>query len=383
MTTSLADATAAAMARPRTLAIFGPSRDGAACRTDGFVLEGIPIACAVVEGAPVAFDPQDPGNTRKVLVRKRAFSCNYRDRALILSLALNAPPGSWCAIGSDFVAEVVAVGGDVRALRPGQRVIGNAAYPHSGVDGVRPGVPTNTASREFDVFHESKLYPITAEIPDEVAAGFTIGAQTTYSMIRRLGLSDGERVLVTGGRSNTSLFALAALARRSVEVHVSTTSPRHAEALRRAGASEVVVLKRDRPDFKADAAVQRVLRQGGYNGVIDPFADVNLALMPEIMAMGGRYVTCGVYDQHTRLTGGTAVIAKPDSGLILQMMMKNLSIMGNCIGLEADLAAAVADAAAGRLPVMVDSVHTGDPGAFFDRTYNAPERFGKVVFRYV
>jgi hypothetical protein len=64
-------------------------------------------------------------------------------------------------------------------------------------------------------------------------------------------------------------------------------------------------------------------------------------------------------------------------------MVNNLSIIGNCLGLHADLDAAVADYEAGRFQIPMDSTFTGeDAPGFLNRTYCDRSRFGKVVFRY-
>ena len=63
--------------------------------------------------------------------------------------------------------------------------------------------------------------------------------------------------------------------------------------------------------------------------------------------------------------------------------MKNVQIIGNCIGLTSDLQQAVTDYVAGDLAVQIDSVCDGGGiGPFLDRTFNAGDRFGKVVYRY-
>jgi NADPH:quinone reductase-like Zn-dependent oxidoreductase len=65
-------------------------------------------------------------------------------------------------------------------------------------------------------------------------------------------------------------------------------------------------------------------------------------------------------------------------------MLKNLQITGNCIGLTSDLQKAIEDFEAGKLEVIVDSVFSGSQiSEFLHRTYNAKDRFGKVVYRYV
>ena len=66
-----------------------------------------------------------------------------------------------------------------------------------------------------------------------------------------------------------------------------------------------------------------------------------------------------------------------------RVMVNNLQIIGNCLGLTEDLERALAAHSAGHFPVIVDSVFSdGDAAGFLDRTYNAPDRFGKVVYLY-
>jgi D-arabinose 1-dehydrogenase-like Zn-dependent alcohol dehydrogenase len=68
---------------------------------------------------------------------------------------------------------------------------------------------------------------------------------------------------------------------------------------------------------------------------------------------------------------------------LISVMIKNLHIIGNCIGLTSDLQAALDDYDRGTLKVAVDSVYSGhEVGAFLDRTYNARDRFGKVIYQY-
>ena len=64
-------------------------------------------------------------------------------------------------------------------------------------------------------------------------------------------------------------------------------------------------------------------------------------------------------------------------------MLHNLQLIGNCLGSVDDLRRALADHLGGRLDVTIDSVHgDGNVGTFLDRTFNAADRFGKVVYRY-
>lgn len=346
-------------------------------------MEGVPVIAGLIRTADATFAADTPENRRQVLVRTRAFSCNYRDKALILAMATRGAPAGFYVVGSEFMGEVVVVGEEVRDLQVGDRVIPNGQWP--GRDGVRGGLPTNHASREYQSFHPAHLLKIPAEMSDTVAAAFTIGAQTSYSMIRRLALPPGSNVLVTAAKSNTSLFVIQALRRHPVNVYATTTSPRYAAELRALGVKEVVEIEPTLAHFGEHARLRQLTKEtGGFDAVIDPLFDIHLGKVMSILTIGGRYITCGFYDQHGALTGQT--FSPQGSALRAVMeaaMLKNISLIGNCLGTTEDLQAALRDYAAGTLTVQIDSViEEGQVGTFLRRTYTDPTRFGKVVYRY-
>ena len=74
----------------RQLCIIGPERSstGLLNGTEGtFELEGVQVRYGIIETPDLSFDPDADKNADMVLLRVRAFSCNYRDRALILRMA--------------------------------------------------------------------------------------------------------------------------------------------------------------------------------------------------------------------------------------------------------------------------------------------------------
>ena len=343
------------------------------------------MPCAVIDTPDTTIDLRAPGNTNKVIVRTIAFSVNYRDRALILAVALRTPPNAFFPIGSDFVARVEAVGPNVRTLVPGDRVIPNCAYPDSGVPGVRPGIPVNSASKELQAFHEAKLVKIPDAMTDDVAAAFSIGGQTAFSMVRRARIRPGERILITGGTSNTSLFLIRALGDLARAAWVITGSAHQVSRLRALGVADVLHIDRSAASFAEHPVVADVVRtHGGFDVVCDPYLDVNLVAATEVMRPGGRYLSCGVADQHSHLgLAAPAARSGAPSGATLRILMGNLEILGNCLGSDDDLRRAMAAHAAGAFPVSIDSVFGGrNASRFLDRSYNAVDRFGKVVFRY-
>ena len=100
------------------------------------------------------------------------------------------------------------------------------------------------------------------------------------------------------------------------------------------------------------------------------------------MAIGGKYITCRLYDQYLTLIQKPAQPAYSTGRELVTVMLKNLQITGNCIGLTSDLRKAIQDFEAGTLGVVVDSVFGGTQVTeFLDRTYNSKDGFGKVVLQ--
>ena len=353
-----------------------------------FELEGVPLVCALLQTASPEFDGTVQENRARVLVRKHAFSCNYRDKGIIFA-SLKGGQGyakyAYLTIGSEFSGEVVAVGADVTEFRLGDRVMGDNHYigGYQSAAGVREGVPTNAASSEFEVFHEAKLIRLPTEMPYEVAAAFSLGAQTVYSMVRKLEPVAGSNILVTAAKSNTSLFTISALRAHGANVYATSTTNRFEEQLRGLGVKELFVIDTAQGLTHQDR-LQEVAREvGGFDGVIDPFYDLHLGSVMGLLAAGGRYVTCGLAGQYPtpdRQRFREVPDLRPAIG---EAVLKNIQIVGNCLGTTADLQHAIAAYRAGDLSVVIDSVYHGQHALeFLQRSFTDRKRFGKVVFSY-
>jgi NADPH:quinone reductase-like Zn-dependent oxidoreductase len=358
----------------------GPPHAGA----ERVEMDGVGVGCAVVETPEPAFDERDPANARRVLVRVRAFSCNYRDKGRIFRAVEAVRETGFYVVGSELVGEVVAAGPQVSRVAVGDRVVGDNALP-SLTGGEWPvGIPTNHASREYQAFHEAKVARVPANMSDAVAAAFSLGAQTAYSMARRLEAGPGTTALVTSARANTSLMAIGALRARGARVWATTTSAAHHDALRALGVEEVFRLEPAMDTFRDHPALAAVAAGlGGFDCAVDPFFDLHLRRVLPVLRFGGRYVTCGFFDQFEGRVAGPAQAGADCLAGLQIAMLKNVHVIGNCLGLASDLEAALADYAAGRLTVPVDGVVGGGRTAeFMDRTFNARDRFGKVVYAY-
>lgn len=348
-------------------------------------MDGVPIHCGLIHTEDIEFDNKRPENRLNVLVRKTAFSCNYRDKHFIFKVAAKGYKNRFYVVGSDFVGEVIDIGADVTDFKVGDRVIGNNSYPFSGVEGVVAGIPTNHGSKEYQVFHQAKLIKVPPEMPDPVAATFSIIAQTAYSIIRRLDITEGANVLVTSAKSNTSLFVINALKKHNVNVYATTTSMRFEQELKAMGVKRLIQIDPNSENWVVNNGVEEITKEiGGFDCIIDPFFDLHIGKLILLLYPGGKYITCGLYDQYSDLVGREfQYYGLTSRELLGYTVLNNIQIIGNCLGQTEDLQHAIQDYASGNVDVVIDSVFSGDRVAdFFERTYNAKDRFGRVVYQY-
>lgn len=318
--------------------------------------------------------------SKMVLVRKNGFSVNYRDKSLCLQFheqIKDRAPFGYIPIGSEFVGTVEKIGRDVTGLRVGDKVICNNSYPDSGFSGLSAGVPSNYSSKELDFFHYGKLVKIPPSMPDEVAASFSLNAQTAYSMIRKARIRKNDRILVTSASSNTSLFLISSLVARGFDVAVITTKSSGIERLYQLGVKRVFFF--DKTKNFGDDSQDWNLSNERYDIIFDPFYDIyfpNIVLRVKDM---GRYLSCGCYNQFKPYS----LDETPDlRDVIGYLIVRNISLIGSCLGNTQDLKNALADFDREKFHVIIDSVFSDNISAFMNRSFNDGERFGKVSFLY-
>lgn len=327
--------------------------------------------------------PDHTNYRNAVVVKKIGFSMNYRDRSLLLYADSKCESSfkdgtlHYAPIGSEFVGVVTEAGSSVSSLKVGDRVIPDASYP-AKYPFIIGGIPSNFSSQRYEIFHEKTLLRIPDELPDMVAAGFTIGAQTVYSMISKLAIKPGENILITAPSSNTSNFALAALQNIDVNIYLlsSAVNEHRKYDMYRHNAHLY-------PPFGHGTTFERMAKEiGGFDVVIDPFSDIYMVPLMQHMKMYGRYITCGFLRQ----AGLDSIMGNTMDQMLKivpRMITSNVSVIGNCLGTREDLEAAVNDACKGELQILIDRVYTGDQiGSFIDRSFNSNERVGKVIYLY-
>lgn len=347
-------------------------------------LHGIAVTIGLLETPDTRFDAEAPHRASQVLVRVKAISCSYRDQSVILAAALGEIGDDATPIGTEFVAEVVAVGRDVVGLKRGDRVLPVAYFPDEPSEWKKPkfssiGLPTQAAGRELCVFNEDQVLRVPNSMPDDVAASFTTCAQTAYAMVRKSGVVRGTRVLVTAPNSSTSLFVISALAGIGAEIYAVTTSNRHEGRLRELGVKDVAVVD----PRQSSVGLPKVFPEPEC--VLDVYADLYFLHALGWLARGGVFVTCGVVDQYQRSLLGTRVsnVSFDLTDAFATMVAKNVRVIGSCLGVPSDLEAALRDFENRAFRTVVDSTFSGGQiGEYLKRSFTDAERFGKVVYRF-
>jgi len=319
---------------------------------------------------------------KEVYVLIKAFSCNYRDKTLMLSFnqickeMSNSQKNFYSPFGSEFVATVIKVGSKVKSVVLGDRVIPNGVYPYREGSKIG-GVPSNYASQRMQIFEESQLIKIPKLMSNEVAAGFTIASQTAYSMIRKLDIQGGENILVTAATSNTSLAIISALRYKNVNIYVVTSSLEFKAQLFEMGVNAIIPY-----DTVVKNEVKSQIGNLGFDIVIDPFFDIYFNYMVSYMNFNGKYIYCGLYLQNKAFS----ILTNENSNYVDSMtccVLKNITIIGNCLGDTDDLLEAINDFTEHRYNVLIDSVYkNGDVIPFVEKTFHQTHRLGKIIYCY-
>ncbi len=313
-----------------------------------------------------------PGDVR---VRLRAASLNRLDLWTVGGLPGVSITPPWI-LGADGTGIVDAVADDVRFVAGGDRVVINPGISCRACEFCRKGehsmcvrfrllgehLPGTFA--EYITVPATNVRRIPASIPDAQAAAFPLAMLTAWRMcVTRAQVGAGDEVLIWGIGGGVALAALAICKARGARVWVTSSRPEKLERARALGADETL----DHSTTDVGAAVRARTGKRGVDVVIESVGERTWAQSLGALARGGRLVTCG----------GT-------SGPVLAMDVRRLfwnqwSILGSTMGNDAEFDAMVAEVAAGRLSVPVDSTFPLAEGQEAFARMQRGEQFGKIV----
>jgi NADPH:quinone reductase len=210
----------------------------------------------------------------QALVEVEASGVNFVD-ALFVAGKYQIKPAVPFTPGSEVAGTVVAVGPDVDAVTPGDRVFGSL-----GLGGFASHV----------VAAVDNLVQIPPGLDSPRAATFSQSYSTAlFALRRRACLTAGERVLVLGAGGGVGLAAIDVAATLGSVVIGAASSEEKRAAARVAGASHTIDTTVD--DVKTRT---RVLTDGlGVDVVVDPVGGRLAEPALRALAFGGRYLVIG------------------------------------------------------------------------------------------
>lgn len=310
----------------------------------------------VVHGAPGRFELRDlpapePGPA-DALVRVRACGLNRLDlwleeRALPLPLRLPRTPGC------EVAGEILRLGAEVTAWRPGDRVAiqsnlfcGACEFCARGEESLclaatLLGVQCDGGLAEQVVVPARSLVQLPDDLDFTTSAALTLAGSTAMHMLtRRVSVPAGAWVLVIGGASGVGSAAIQ-IARGLGARVVSTgsTAAKRALALR-LGAEAAV----DTADPAWPAQVRQLTGKRGVDIVVEHVGGLLLEQVFHCLARGGTVVTCG------------ATAGREPTLQLWPFFVKEQRLVGSYSRTRKDLETTLAWAKEGRLRPVLDRV---------------------------
>jgi NADPH:quinone reductase-like Zn-dependent oxidoreductase len=327
-------------------------------------------------------DVPDPPSTlgpREVRVALRAAALNRLDLFVVSGLPLQYRFPH--ILGADGAGVVDAVGADVRAVRPGDRVMinpgiadGTCEYCRAGEQSLcvnygmlgehRPGTLA-----QYVVVPEPNLV-IIPTLPTPLtwaeAAGFSLVTLTAWRMVvTRARVAPGETVLIWGVGGGVSLTALRIAKLKGARVIVTSSDDGKLAEARRLGADVTL-------NHTTEQVAQQVRALTGRRGadvVIENVGEATWDQSLRALARGGRLVICGA------TTGPMVTID------LRRLFWYQWSILGSTMGNAAEYQEVVRLLGAGELRPLVDRVFPfTEARAAFERLERSAQ-LGKIAIQ--
>ena len=255
------------------------------------------------ETLAIADAPDPLPGPDQLLVRVKAVSLNYPD-ALIIEDRYQLKPARPFAPGGELAGIVIAVGANVRDMAPGDRICALTGY---------------NALAELALVERWRAIPIPDDMPFDIASTLVMTYGTTiHGLADRGALKAGETMLVLGAGGGIGLSAVELGKAMGARVIGAVSSPEKADAVRAAGADDVILYPRgplDKAGSKALAEAFKAACPAGYDLIYDPVGGDYAEPALRAIAWEGRYAVVGF----------TAGIPKLALNLVL---LKGCSVVG-------------------------------------------------------
>ncbi len=242
--------------------------------------------------------------------------------------------------GADACGRIVAVGKGVEATRIGERVLVEPVFRGTASYDVRYfGSEVDGAFADYASVPAAYAHRIESALSDAELASFPCAYSTAENILTRIGLSAGERVLVTGASGGVGSAAVQLAKRRGAQV-VAIAGTEKAEAVRALGADQVIARGAD---------LSALFGPEHFDGAVDIVGGPQFGSILDVLKRGGRY-------------GVSGAISGPVVELDLRTLyLKDLRLIG-CTVLEPEV-----------FPNLIDIIERGEIRPLIAATYPLAE----------
>ena len=219
--------------------------------------------------------PMPAAGPRQLLVRMHAAALNRGE--FLLGHGPHGKPGTWKAIGGEGAGEVVVVGAEATAFRPGNRVMGRCAGAFS----------------QYALMEAAEAMAMPAGLSWEQAASIPLTFLVAYDMLVLQGrLKPGEWLLINGVSSGVGVASLQLGKALGARVIGTSGSADKLASLEPLGLD--VALCTRKPDFAQ--AVMDATGQHGADLIVNSVGGSVFAENVRALAFEGRLATVGYVD---------------------------------------------------------------------------------------
>jgi alcohol dehydrogenase len=268
--------------------------------------------------------------------------------------------------GADISGVIVSCGTNIDSSRNGQRVMvdfgiyagpGNDIPSHDYIGSGKPG-----GFAEYVAVPAENAHSVESSLSDVELATFCCAYITGEHMLRRAGVSEGERVLVTGASGGVGSGVIQ-LCRARGAIPYAVVGAGKEQAVKAIGAEGTVT----RGKGNLIEAVSEVTMSAPIDVVVDTVSGPLLPDLIEILRPRGRYATCGAM-------GGPMVEID-----MRRIYLKNLELHGATQGTRRDFAAVRDYALSGKIKPLVAGVFALDELGRAQEEFKKKEFVGKLV----
>jgi len=271
--------------------------------------------------------------------------------------------------GLDLAGVVSAVGDDVTAVAPGDRVVLCPNLTCGTCRFCREGPENRCAS--FALYHgglaesalvaADRLVPLPESVDATTAAALPTAYTTAFRMLQLAEVGPADLVFVPGATGGVGVAAVQLAAVLGARTVGTSSSAAKLDQMTTLGLDEG--LQGTDPDALRDA-VEAV---GAPDAVVNHLGGPYTALGLDVMRRGGRMVVCG------RTSGSRSEIDVPD------LFLGHKSVLGSTMGTQTDLERLVDLVAAGELdPELEETFALDETGDAF-AAMQARSHVGKLV----